>query len=172
MDNIRRIAQKIVMASEGITNANDMCLAIEEQVKRIFPDSMANVGFSNNLMSSITLYFTLGKDKSEYINGYWDNDPAKTIFHISGKVIEDIKDDGEITGPLSCEMLTGSIYTKPPKDSYLAMGRIKVPYRKTTGTPEKIIESIKKHFTNLKKTLQDNRENLTDDSLALIGDKF
>lgn len=52
------------------------------------------------------------------------------------------------------------IYRQPnmedPKERYLAMKSVKVPFRKPKGTPEAIVECIGKFADNYIKTLNDN----------------
>jgi hypothetical protein len=79
--------------------------------------------------------------------------------------------DGSIMKPLTLET-KGTSYLVKPTDPHMAYGRIKVPFRKVTGDPAAIVKGVKNYFEKLKKSLQDNRDKLTDKHLELIGKKF
>lgn len=155
----------------NITNANVLATEIEKEVSKIFPHSYIHAEFSSSIHPSMTVRFALGKDKSEWVNGYMDNDPISMLIFIYGKE-KNIEDNGDISGNLYTKTLMSSFVIKPSAGSYYVYDRVKVPFRKTTGSPEKILDYLKKYFLLLKKELQANRNNLTDEHLALIGNKF
>ena len=152
-------------------NAVEFVSKIEQEIKKIFPKSYADVEFSKGLGTSIVIAFALGKDKSEWVNGYFENDLVAMRMFIWGKQDDNITREGEIVGDLELKNDSSSFVIKPT-DKYTAYSRVKVPFRKATGNPDKILVYIKKYFTNFKKVLQDNRENMTDEHLKLVGDKF
>jgi hypothetical protein len=80
--------------------------------------------------------------------------------------------DGTIEDDITAKNSGASFSVKPPEGSYLAYSRVKVPFRKITGSPEKIIDYIKKYFITFKKALQDNRDNIDPRDIKLVGDKF
>lgn len=151
----------------------DFSAELQSAVQKIFPKSYVSVKFAKQFYASMTLYFALGANKSEYENGYIENDPAYTIISIDGVHENDITRDGQIVGPLSVKMLQGGIYTKPEPGSFNALGRIRVDLRKTSGmTPEKTIAVIEKYFLRLKQVLKDNQDSMTDYHLQHVKDKF
>lgn len=164
---------KPIILKENINNANDLAKELEKEILHIFPHSYVDAEFSSHLYPSIILRFALGKDKHEWNHGYIENDPARMIINISAVRESNIDKEGNILGPLEVTNDFSRFYIKPPEGSYLAMGKIKIPFRKlTTDNLDKIIEYLKKYFMVLKKTLQENRENLMPEHLKLIGNKF
>ena len=152
-------------------NANDLAEALQAEVLKIFPKSMVDCEFSNRLYNSITLRFSLGKDKSEYANGYVQNDPFFTSLQIDVQGKE-LSTDGSLPNILTVTCRNQNIVIKPSQGSYSSRDNLKVPFRKTNGDSKKIIDTVKKYFISVKKTLQDNRDKLIDEDLKLIGDKF
>jgi hypothetical protein len=167
--------KKYVRCKESIrkiATSDDLALEIQKVILGIFPKSMVKAEFSKRMYASIWVYFTLGKDKSEYINGYSENDIAVMSFRIDGKGGKELPEDGSLTGDVQVENTNASFSVKPPEGSYLAFGRVKVPFKKISGPPEKIVDYIKKYFITFKKALQANRDNIPDEDLKLIGNKF
>lgn len=154
------------------SNAVELAQEIKNEILKIFPKSYVNSTFSDNIISTITVRFALGKDKSEWEHGYWDNDPAQMILHIYGQNESNISKDGIINGLIYVETKYGSFLVKPDTGSHYAYSRVKVPFRKTTGNGEKIVQYLKKYFLTFKKVLQDNKDRMTDEHIKLIGDKF
>jgi hypothetical protein len=134
---------------EQITDATELALKIEATIKEIFPNSHVNAKFSSNIMNSITIWFTLGKDKSEYANGIAQNDPLWQILHVEnmskeGVLEPKLKIISTIAGRLSLKNYT----------------RVKTGWRNYQGSPEQIIEHIRKYFTNVKQVLIANKDNI------------
>jgi hypothetical protein len=163
---------KSILKEDINTNATEFCKALETEIQKIFPKSFIQAKWDTNIYSSIWLIFTLGKDKSDYLHGYRENDVAYTTIQIGGKSRQGITKNGEIIEPMSLRLSQGGKFLIKPEDSFRAYSSIKVPFRSVTGTPEKIIDYLKKYFISFKRALQENREKLTDDYLKLIGDKF
>ena len=168
--NIQDIDYKSQFRESISDNANDLAIEIENTIKKIFPKSAVKAEFNSRMYPSITVWFTLGKDKSEYINGIEQNDIAHMRLTIDGKG-QEIGKDGEIKGLLQVENSSPSFRIKS-ESPYMAFGRMKVPFRKASGSSEKIVEYIKKYFITFKKALQDNKDKIPDNDLKLIGDKF
>lgn len=166
---------KSIFKEDINTNANELAEKIQEEIQKIFPKSFVSAKFTSNIYPNITVIFTLGKDKSEWNNGIQRNDPAYHAFMIGGKSRYGISNEGEIKESLVCEEIQGStwgFYIKSKEGSYNAMDRFKLPFRKVTSTPDKIIEVLKKYFLLLKTELKKNKDNMMDYHLQLIGDKF
>lgn len=149
-----------------MNDSERLAIKISEEILAVFPDSCAKALFSNRIMPMLTISFTLGKDKNEWINGIHHNDPAHHTFFVYG-----MNNLGEIQRDLTLERHIGSIITKStvPHLTYMHM---KIPFRKATGDETVILKSVRKYFENLKATLQKTRDKLTEHHLKLIGDKF
>lgn len=155
-----------LLEDAGSSDSDKLAEELQSVITGIFPNSRAAVKFSTNLAPSIRISFTLGKDKDEYVNGIYNNDPAHTSLWVEG-----MEKDGSISKSLVLSMSQGSIFVKSTSP-YMAYDRIKVPFRKTTGDKAAITKAVKTYFERLKKLLQDNKDKLTDEHLKLIGNKF
>lgn len=162
--------KKYTRYKESITNANELASELQEAILKIFPKSGVVVKFSAHLYPSITIWFMLAKNKSECPNGIVQNDIAYQTLSIHGKGKE-IDKDGGLPELLTIENHANS-FTIKSTSPYMAYGRMVVPFRKTTGSPEKIIEYTKKYFMLFKKMLNDHREDIPEKDLELVGDKF
>jgi len=76
----------------------------------------------------------------------------------------------ESNGTYEAVNLTGSISTKPEEGSYMAMSRVKTPFRKTKGDAKKILKAFETFFPRLKKLVNDNRDNIY--KVEEIKDKY
>lgn len=115
---------------------------IEDMVRENFPNSYIKVKWENNLTSSITLWFALGKDKSVWTNGIIQNDPAYSLMFIWG-----FDRDGEISPKgLTLDGNVGLRDKATYKIDKLGWRNIKAP----TQDPEKIFKTIEKWFLKLK----------------------
>lgn len=142
----------------NFSNPEEMASELQATIKKIFPKSFVNVSYETNLGKVIYIRFTLGKDKTEWMNGIAMNDAAITnILLFFDKESENFMD-----GKMSAEANQTSLSVKPPENSYLAYGRIKTGWRKKKGTPDKIFAHIEKHFNKLKTIIKDNLGNFVD----------
>ena len=158
----------IRLLEENESDADKLADDIRKSILSTFPSSYVNVKFRTTLGSpAVDIFFLLGKDKSEWINGIEHNDPAYTRISVYG-----IDKEGAINKPLSLNMSTGGSFFVKSTEPHLAYGKVKVPFRKTTGDQAAILKGVKTYFDRLKKSLQDNRDKLTDKHLELIGNKF
>lgn len=153
-----------VSGSDGEKLASE----IKQGITKIFPDSYVNVGFSANISPCVKIQFALGKDKSEWANGIFQNDPAKSAIFIHG-----FNRDGSVKNLNMDGSYAGSFHVKS-KNPHYAFDVVKVPCRfpKSTVTPEQALKLTVGWFEKLKKSLQANRDNLTDADKKRIGDKF
>jgi hypothetical protein len=164
--------KKYTRLTEDIYNdIQEYVNALDKTIRKIFPKSYIHVKYNNSLYSSISISFALGKDKNEWVSGYIDNDTAWQRFSIDNKG-KDLSEDPTLPEFITVDTKSNSFTVKPEKDSYMAFGRVKVPFRKTTGTPDKVLKYIEKYFILLKKMLQDNKDNIPEEHLELIADKF
>ena len=70
----------------------------------------------------------------------------------------DFTKDGKFPSTLVLESTKSSFLTKPAAD-YLAYGRKKVPFRKTKGDADKILKTLDKYFSVLKKSVKEELDN-------------
>src|SRR5512147_1857403 len=84
-------------------NAVELAEEIQKEIQKIFPKSGVSVKFTSNLIPSISIMFTLGKDKTEYTNGIINNDPAFIKMNVYGQEKKNISDTGNIIGILILE---------------------------------------------------------------------
>jgi hypothetical protein len=131
-----------------MNNANNLHIVGQEAVNA-WHNIMPNSSISHNILSlgnTETLYIRLylGADKSEFPNGYAENDPLAYTIQI----------DKNLTYTESAS----SLYIKPPIGSNLVYGRVNMR-RKTIKdiSPSK----FEKRFNEIKLFIIDNRANLT-----------
>lgn len=147
------------MFKEEVNNATQLAEELLTELKKIFPRSYWNIQFSSKIYPSIGISFALGKDKSEWANGIFDNDNARQSLRIGN-----FNDDGSFKDSFKIEGTITSVYVKPrPEDKYMAYSRIKTPWRnKTVAKPEQVIDYLKKYFISLKKLLGDHIDEMVD----------
>jgi len=146
---------------------------LDKRLKSVFPKSAVIVKFSRNITPAVTIIFTMGKDKSEYPNGIWQNDPAGQSFLIF--LDRDIKSDEEdmpekVT--IDATGRGGSILVKPEEGSYMVYSSVKTGWRKKTGSPSKIANYTEDYFKKLKQVWKANIKNLTPEHYKLLGKKY
>jgi len=136
------------------TPAGKFAAELKQIVLKHFPHSFAYARFDVGLTPSIFVTFALGKDKTEWINTYLENDPAKHKFSIFGMTKEGFTTD-KMT--MDC-IMGGSIQVLPAAGSHYAYDSVKVGWRKKTGDDA----ALKKHFdaymVKLKKLIKDNAD--------------
>jgi len=143
------------LITEGIDSADKFVPSIEKTIKKYFPKSFLQVYFQNGLTSSIHIRFTVGA-KKDWSNGIWQNDISATSM-----MIFNLERDGSIINKLQLDPnMAGSFQIKPAPDSHMAYGRVKVPVRKKTGSPEAILKSLDTYFGDLKKLLKANKNKI------------
>lgn len=146
------------------TPAGKLAEEMKKVVQKIFPKSTVYGGFDSDLSPGITIGFLLGKDRNEFSNGIEHNDPARTIFSISGSRGVMDNDGNILADKMVLERISGYGFYLNDYE------RHKIGFRKTTGDSKKMITAIKKYFEKLKKELQANKENVQ--NIDLIKDKF
>lgn len=133
---------------------------IENKIKQIFPNSHISVYYSDRLGKSITLNFGIGQNQKEWANGYFDNDPAKTVALI------------HINSDTSFELhwLQHNILCKPT-EKHLCYSRIKTPARNTKGDLSKVTKAIQTYFERLPNVIRVNADKLCTEHLELFKSK-
>ena len=145
--------------NEAKLDVNSYIKSVENVIKKYFPKSFISVSFSTNIVPSILVRFAIGKDKSEWSNGIWQNDPMWHTIHIG---MGQIKKDGEIPEKLTAESpVAGNIMTKDFK-------RIKVGFRKKTGTPDQVLKHLDAFYKKAKQLFVANKDKIAD----IVKDKY
>ncbi len=138
-------------------NLSELTTRIESSYREYFPESKIFVEYSGKMYSSIWVRCFIAGAKTENSGNYWDNDMMRVSFRIqgeNGQELPDLQADSELPN-LSIENHAKSYHIKP--DSiYLVYENRRMSYRKTTGTPEKIVASLDMFFKSLQaQILQD-----------------
>lgn len=145
-----------------ITNENIVwATEIENELKALYPECRINANYSENLTKNISIYFTVGKDKSEYANGIYNNDPLlhNIIIFIENNHLE-----------LNFNV---SHLTIKPKNKFFAQEHVKLGRNIKNGTKEQIHKAIINHFkVKLPKTVAENVDNLFDWDKEMIVKKI
>lgn len=152
---------KLHIKESDTTNSSTMTVQdfmskIEDTYHKYFPNSACFARFKMFLGKPyIAIHCFFAKDQSELSGGYWENDMINISFNIN--LPKDIEStDDYMPDSVVLETMRGtSFLTKPykPEDKYCAYGTTKVPFRKTTGTPTKIIASFDKFSKKLYDTI-------------------
>jgi hypothetical protein len=139
-------------------SAVDFMAKIDSTIRSIFPNSSIVVNNRSLGNTSICIQFSLGKDKNEWINGIEFNDPARNNYWMH----DSIDGLGNMKPMITVECdSAGSIFDKDHT-------RIKTGWMKKTGSPDKVLDHIKKHFIKLKEVGKQNKDRLD----PIIQDKF
>lgn len=121
----------------------------------VFPHSFINAFAEHTGNSSdICIKTALGKDKTEFSNGIWQNDPLFGVYFIWG-----FKADGSYGPKIQLDSSSASVSgIKPPADSNLYYSSIKF-FRKITCEPEKMLPKIKQMFKKIHDIVKENKDN-------------
>lgn len=148
-------------------SVEEIVAKIKQVIEKHFSDSLIQVKFSTDILPSIDIGFTLGKNKSEYSNGIHNNDPLHHSFSIYG-----FEKNGDYK-TLSLEDVIKNFTIKPEEGSYYAYGRVKTPFRKLkTDDPNKIIKAIDIYFSKLAKLVKDNEDNFSKEHIDVVKSKL
>lgn len=145
---------------ENIT-VRDFLNEVKETYSNYFTDSKCDTRLITNLYNSIFINCYLANNKSECINGYFENDMFNVMFTIdteNGAFGKDIDLDSELPSNLKLEAKYKSYYIKP-ENEYLAYSSRKLNFRKTKGDYKKIINSLDKFFDRLSEELKTDLAN-------------
>jgi hypothetical protein len=112
---------------------------IEGSFKKQFPNSYIETWHSKRFSETYNIHFSLGKDKTEYSHGIFENDP------MAHKLLVFFQDNEN--KPLSLES-GGGLSDK----NYKTLTRI----RKKQGTEEQILKHLDKYFIELKRLVIEN----------------
>lgn len=127
--------------------------------KEVFPYSDCTVTLGALGEDTIFVNYYLAGNQSEFPNRIAQND----LFNISFLINQNLNmythnleltDDSDLVEPLTMEVNSKSINTAP-SNNYLAYGHAPLPFRKTVGSADKIILTLKKYAEVTKITLED-----------------
>ena len=136
---------------------------LELAYKEVFKNSKIVLSRSDLAKNVLWVQLYLAQDKSEEINGYFDND----MFSITLKIRENGEND------YTMEKLNSSYLIKPTSE-YMAYGRRQLAFRKTQGNEDKIITTFKKYVGNLHRALLEDLEqgNIHENHITLLKQKL
>jgi len=134
---------------DGVVNA----------IKKYFPYSDVGYKFWAGLGEpSVQFYIYLSKDASECASRIRRNDALRTYFEVY------LNSDGSLNGDKTViQLITGGFCMRIadkniPKEKFCVYGSVKLPFRKITGTPEKIIAGMEKWALKTATILLENAE--------------
>lgn len=131
---------------------------VKVNYNNVFPKSACSISLGALGGDSAFIRYYLAGEQSEFPNNIAGNDLFHIMFCVRQTVKDDygyskkLEDDMELPDVLVLDVQQKTIATKPDND-YMAYGSISLPFRRTTGTPEKIIETLMKYNEIIKKTL-------------------
>ena len=127
---------------------------LKERVQGIFPNAKFSAevyaGFGSPTLSTS---FYLISEREDQSHNIVDNDPVVTKFIAHLPKVHPTKDI-----KFKLELLRGGLYLEPSEGSYLAMERLKIPFRKSTGTIDKQVDKLVKYFKGVGKTILENKD--------------
>ena len=132
---------------------------IEKTYAGKFPRSFCKVYINRfSTWSNIGIKCYLAKSEKECVSGYFDNDPFNVCFSIELPTgFNPDTDDLPENAVMECG---GNYYhIKPVVDTFLYYERRKIQYRKTAGTPEKLVQVFGKFVGKLHDSLADDVKN-------------
>ena len=131
-------------------NNKELRDAIKQEFNNTFPNGWIKANTGTSLGGKqITIRFGLVGDMSQLTSKILENDPVHHLFLIFAN-----------TDKLESNCLQSGISINPPKNSYLAMSRVKTKYRRTTGDHARILKSFKTFLPRLKQLVIDNEANI------------
>ncbi len=134
--------------------ADQFILNAQEAFHKRFPNGYFN-GRAMRQIGDPHIVLALGLigDLNDCSNSIRDNDPMYFKFMIYS--------DGEFENPKNeMKTLTGCLYIKPDADSYYAMQRVKVPFRKATNSLDKLENNFNKFLDRLVTTVKENQDRI------------
>ena len=137
---------------------NDFTAAIKRSYDEQFPESLCSAKYNGNIWRSITVTCKLAGNRDEVSGGIWENDILHISFSIAteaGELPKGTTEESELPETLVLEIERKSYMIAPtPAEPYNAYSRRILKFRKTTGTPEKIVKTFSKYFKDLKAQLE------------------
>lgn len=119
----------------------------------------------------VTIVPKMAKDKSEVYNKIWENDILNVVFSIDlGQDYE--TEDKNLPDTITMEPNHKSFMVKPKNPAY-AYDSFKFGFRKTVGTPQKILQTLDKYFKTIRDELKKalGNDQITDNYKELLQEK-
>lgn len=131
---------------------------VKTNYNSVFPDSMCSITLSTLGGDSAFIRYYLAGKPDEFPNQIAGNDLFHIMFCVRQTVTDEygyspkLDDEMELPDTLVLDVQQKTIATKPD-NKYMAFGSVSLPFRRTTGTPEKILDTLMKYNEIIKKTL-------------------
>lgn len=143
--------------TEGATNGmtfGEFKTRLNELYHNVLPNSACTVQTGALGGDTFFVTFYLAADSKECPNGIAGND----LFHIGFHIMENSDRYGEGSKLEDSSVLpenlvldvNSAFITTTPDNKYMAYGSEKLPFRKTKGTPEKILQTLEKYASKAK----------------------
>lgn len=158
----------------GITTYDELKTQIESAYHSVFPNSMCLVNKGALGKDTFFITFYLAGDKSEFPNGIAMNDAFNIDFYVTPNNRDvELDIDQKLPETLTIEVGHNSILTTPDSP-YMAYGSERVPLRKVSGTPEKIVQTITKYAQKTKDVLNKvvTEDRIPKDRIELVNSKL
>lgn len=138
---------------------------------KYLPNSFCNVLLSKVLGKTIWIDCYLAGDGKEVSHGYLENDMFKISFSIDLPI--DVEVSSELPEVITLRATNSWIALKPT-NKYLAFDSRKIPFRKTTGTVEKILTYFDKYVKRLYDIVVEecNNNNIAPQFETLVKEKI
>lgn len=137
---------------------------IKDHFYKHFPNGSAYVGFQQIVGAPhLSINFRLIGDVNDIPHRITRNDPWYAGFIGFTKGYRDYDYIPTKDVVITLEGSSTSYYIKPDPSTYLAMQRVKVPFRKKTATMDKLVKSVKDYITKVANSMIENKDNFMDD---------
>lgn len=157
---------------EGASNFEELKNQIIDAYHSVLPNCGCTVEKGALGKDTFFVTFYLAKDNSEFPNKIAQND----LFNISFFITPDTRDinlDKQLPETFNLEVNGNTILTKPD-NQYMAYGSVRVPLRKVSGSPDKIVQAITKYAQKTKEVLEKlvNDDKIPEDRKELVISKL
>lgn len=122
-------------------NSKEFTAKVTAAFLAVFPNGWVHVG-RLALGGDVCMAFGLTREQKDCSSNIRENDTMRMTFAIHGMKFGS---DNNLTDKLEMEPYYSAISTIPRK-KYYAMGHDKIKTRKTTNTPEKLLETLTRYF--------------------------
>jgi hypothetical protein len=129
---------------------------LKDNFYSIFPNGKISAQVFNGIGDpTLGISFYMIGERTDQSHNIVDNDPVHTKFIAHLPKIHPTKET-----KFKVEYLMGGLSVKPEEGSFMAMGRVKLPYRKSTGDISKQVKNLTKYFKKVGQAVIDNKDNL------------
>jgi len=157
---MKKIAKFVFATTEQETWAQKL----QNEIQEIFPKSFVRCIVDNKSSFGgvwITLQMTLGGKGETEVTLH--NDPMYGLFFIQNAQDRhgSFPSDGTMPEKIMVDTnIGGSLHVKPDQPSMYAYERVKLNWRKKTGTPDVVAQYIVNYFKKAKEIIKENKERL------------